>query len=245
MDDSTIIKFPTTAAKKMSSLCIADLTQKKHHNVIRDIRSLIEQGAIGLLSSESSSYMNTQNKKQPMYWLDFEATMTLITGYDAKRRSQVISRWVELENKERDPMETLNDPASMRTLLLSYTEKVIALEETVQEQAPKVAALDRISTADGMACITDTAKTLQMRPKDLFNWLSTNKWIYRRVGGKGWIAYQVRIQQGVLTHKVTTITTSDGREKAMESVLVTPKGLAILSNEFSNGLFSQDNRGVL
>ena len=124
-----------------------------------------------------------------------------------------------------DPMKALNDPATMRSLLLTYSEKVLSLEETVKEQSPKVAIVDRIHTADGMTCITDAAKALQVRPKDLFQWMSAHRWIYRRPGGKGWIAYQDRIQQGVLTHKVLTVSTSDGREKVIENVLVTPKGL--------------------
>lgn len=129
----------------------------------------------------------------------------------------------------KDPFEVLNDPAAMRGLLLTYTEKVLALEETVKGQAPKVAIADRIHTADGMTCITDTAKSLQVQPKDVFAWMSANRWIYRRPGGKGWIAYQDKIQQGLLTHKVLTVSTSDGREKVIENVLVTPKGLTRLA----------------
>jgi phage anti-repressor protein/phage antirepressor YoqD-like protein len=131
-----------------------------------------------------------------------------------------------------DPMKALNDPAAMRGLLLSYSEKVLELETENKEMAPKVEGFERIAGSDGLTCITDTAKSLQMRPKDLFSWLSTNKWIYRRAGGKGWLAYQSRIQQGVLTHKVTTVSLSDGQERIVESVKVTPKGLAMLSKVF-------------
>jgi len=38
-----------------------------------------------------------------MYLLDFQATMTLITGYDAKRRSMVIDRWMRLETGQVKP----------------------------------------------------------------------------------------------------------------------------------------------
>ncbi len=138
-----------------------------------------------------------------------------------------------------DPIKVLNDPAAMRGLLLTYTERVISLEATVSEQAPKVAALDLISTADGALCITDTAKVLQMRPKDLFIWLSAIGWIFRRAGGSGWIAYQQRIQQGFLSHKVTTVERSDGSEKIVEQVLVTPKGVAKLADMRTKGVHNQ------
>ena len=99
--------------------------------------------------------------------------------------------------------------------------------------APKVAALDRIATSDGGMCITDAAKDLQMRPKDLFSWLSANKWIYKRAGKGSWIAYQDKLQRGVLHHKVRTIHRTDGSDKTVEDVKVTPKGLAFLARVHS------------
>lgn len=149
-----------------------------------------------------------------------------------EKGKQARQYFIACERQAKDPMTALNDPAAMRQILLTYTEKVIALEETVKEQAPKVAALDRIATADGSMCITAAAKHLQVRPKDLFRWLSENKWIYRRQGNKSYLAYQNRIQQGVLEHKVTTQIFGDGIEKIYEQVRVTPKGLTKLSEVF-------------
>lgn len=128
-----------------------------------------------------------------------------------------------------DPMVALNDAEFLRGTLLSYSEKVIALEHKVEEMQPDVEALERIAKADGSMCITNAAKHLQVQPKFLFKMMSESHWIYRRAGGKAWLAYQDRIQSGVLEHKVTTIERSDGSEKVVEQVLVTAKGLAKLS----------------
>jgi len=128
-----------------------------------------------------------------------------------------------------NPMQVLNDPVAMRGLLLNYTEKVLTLENQVQEMKPDVDALHRIAKSDGGTCITTAAKDLQTRPKDLFTYLSAKGWIYRRAGGKSWLAYQSKIQSGLLEHKVTVVTRGDGSEKTVEQVLVTPKGLAKLS----------------
>lgn len=127
----------------------------------------------------------------------------------------------------------LDDPSFLRQALLSYTEKVIELEATVAEQKPKVDALDRIAGVDGLMCITDAAKTLGIRPKDLFAWMSSSQWIYRRAGNGAWIAYQNRLQQGVLDHKISMVRYSDGSEQMRERVMVTPKGIARLSEAFS------------
>ncbi|AUH00853.1 DNA-binding protein [Prodigiosinella confusarubida] len=129
-----------------------------------------------------------------------------------------------------DPMKALSDPATMRGLLLVYTEKVLDLEHQVDEMRPDVEAFDRIATkSDGSMCITDAAKHLQVQPKFLFKTLSENHWIYRRAGGKAWLGYQDKIQSGYLEHKVTTVSRSDGSEKIVEQVLVTAKGIAKIS----------------
>lgn len=124
-----------------------------------------------------------------------------------------------------DPMQVLNDPAAMRGLLLTYTEKVLALESTVAEQAPKVQALARLSDAEGSLCMRDAAKALQVRPIDLKNQLIVARWIYGRPGHSGWLAYQDKLQQGLLVHKVDTVQRQDGTEKVVEQVRITPKAL--------------------
>ncbi|PWC10656.1 DNA-binding protein [Brenneria roseae subsp. americana] len=128
-----------------------------------------------------------------------------------------------------DPMQALNDPATMRGLLLTYSEKVIGLEHQVDEMRPDVEALERIAKADGSMCITAAAKHLQVQPKFLFKTLSEQHWIYRRAGGKAWLGYQDKIQSGYLEHKVTTVSRSDGSEKIVEQALITAKGIARVS----------------
>lgn len=99
----------------------------------------------------------------------------------------------------------------------------------ILEFKPKAEALHRLSIADGSLCITNAAKDLQIRPKDLFSFLSANKWIYKRTGNSSWSAYQDKIQKGLLEHKTTIVNRSDGSEKITEQVRVTPKGLAKLA----------------
>lgn len=125
-----------------------------------------------------------------------------------------------------DPIAVLNDPAAMRGLLLTYSEKVMALESAVAEQAPKVDVYDRISDASGSLCLRDAAKSLQIQPGKLNAWLQANGWIYRRVGKGSWTAYQEKIQSGYLTHKITPyIDSTDGENRVNEQVRVTLKGM--------------------
>ncbi|MTW19466.1 phage antirepressor Ant, partial [Rhodoplanes serenus] len=86
-----------------------------------------------------------------------------------------------------------------------------------------------IAQSDGSLCITDAAKTLQVRPKDLFTFLRRNGWIYTRPGTSHEVAYQSRLVSGDLEHKTTTVTRSDGSEKTVTQVRVTPRGLTKLA----------------
>lgn len=119
-------------------------------------------------------------------------------------------------------------PEALR-LAADLADKNATLAATVAAQAPKVEALDRISTADGSLCIRDTAKALQVRPIDLTHWLQAHGWIYRRLGSSPWLGYQDKVQVGYLEHKVTTVSRSDGSDKVVEQVRVTSKGLARLA----------------
>jgi prophage antirepressor-like protein len=116
---------------------------------------------------------------------------------------------------------------------LAIEQKAIALEHQVEVLEPKAEALDRISGSDGSLNITETAKALGQRPKDMFSLLQARHWIYKRPGGRNWLGYQDKCQQGLVEHKVSTVTMPDGSEKISEQVRVTPKGITRLSHLLS------------
>jgi phage antirepressor YoqD-like protein len=113
----------------------------------------------------------------------------------------------------------------------AHAEHQRAEAETAKAEAaaPKVAALDLIATASGSLCVTDAAKTLQMRPSALFSWMRENDWIFKRSGEN--IGYQPHLVAGNLEHKVVTVVVG-GNAKAVTQVRVTPRGLAQLATVF-------------
>lgn len=94
---------------------------------------------------------------------------------------------------------------------------------------PAQEKLARIAQADGSFCITDAAKLLQMRPKDLFVWLQEHGWIYKRPGCASFLGYHDKTSTSLLEHKITTVLRADGSEKVSEQVRVTGKGLVRLA----------------
>lgn len=209
----------------MSSREIADLTGKRHSDVKRDIRNMLD-----VLHRDVSSfariYKDSAGRDQEEYALDRELTLTLVSGYDIPLRHRVVTRLAELENA--------SNPANLSRmqliqLALQAEQERMALEHKVNELSPKAEALARIADADGTMNPTVAAKTLQIPPGNLFKWLRENQWIYRRPGSSGNVAYQDKIKAGYLTHKITTVHREDGSEKVVEQVLVTGKGLTKLA----------------
>lgn len=224
-----------SGGQTMSSREIAKLIGKQHAHVMRDIRVTLGEllGQEGL-SKFGSSYLNDQNKRQPEFLLPKRESLILVSGYDVHLRARIIDRWQELEARDRpDPLAALNDPAIMRGLLLSYSEKVTELQGANAALAPKAEALDQIAGTEGSYAITDAAKTLGVQPKDLFAYLrGPDRWVYRRLGSSEDVAYQDKIQRGLMEHKITTVSRKDGTEKTVTRARITAKGLAHLALVF-------------
>jgi anti-repressor protein len=135
-----------------------------------------------------------------------------------------------------DPLQALSDPTVLRGLLNDYAGRVLELESTVAEQAPKVQALNRLEAADGTLCVTDAAKVLNIRPRQLTAYLQANRWVYRRAGTttSPLIAYQDKLQAGLLEEATHTITKPDETEIIRVQVKITPKGLTRLAKAFES-----------
>ena len=91
--------------ERMTSLQIAEVTGKEHKNVMRDIRSILEQG-VSQLNFELSSYKQPQPnggyKDVPCFKLTKKGCLILASGYDALLREKIINRWEELELREQN-----------------------------------------------------------------------------------------------------------------------------------------------
>lgn len=224
-----------------TSLIIAEAFDKRHNDVIRAIENLSYSEEFSQRNFASSDYTNERGKKYHFYTLTEKGFLILALGFTGEKANAWQEAFINAFEQMRDqlkqpvPIENLSRLEILQLAMKSEQENQHLAEQN-QAMSADVQALERIAKADGSMCITNTAKDLQMRPKDLFNWLSTNKWIYKRAGNGGWIGYQDKIQQLLLEHKITVVYRSDGSEKTIEQVRVTNKGLTKLSLFIKNSL---------
>lgn len=222
---------------------VAEFFGKEHRHVLRDIDNLIAaEPDLALSNFGQGSYVlpATGAQAHRQFEMDRDGFTLLAMGFTGQKALKWKLRYIEafnsmeaeLRRQSTDVSEILADPTALRRLLSDYTDKVITLEGKVEEMRPQVQALERIAISDGSFCVTDAAKTLQVQPKALFSFLRSHRWVYARTGVAGDIAYQDKLAAGLLEHKVTTVYRTDGTEKTVTQVRVTPKGLAALARVF-------------
>lgn len=112
----------------MSSIEIAELTNKKHSNVMRDIRSLLEQGVNGF-NFESVNYTDKKGQSRSMYNLTKKGCLILASGYNAVLREKIIDRWEELETGKATPMVKPKKPTITPTKIKASIEWIKGVSE--------------------------------------------------------------------------------------------------------------------
>lgn len=120
-------------------------------------------------------------------------------------------------------------PEALR-LAADLAEQKAEAEARLSIAEPKAEAYDRIADSDGTYTVTQAAKTLGVRPSELFAHMrGPGLWLYRKPGCSEDIAYQGRIQSGLMVHRVAIINSGTDKEKTITRARITAKGLAKLS----------------
>lgn len=209
--------------KTMSTRVIADLTEKRHDHVKRDVENML--GQLGLdIPKFGGIYFDAQNRQQTEYLLDEELTMTLVTGYNIVLRNRVIKRWKELEDKASKPVELSR--MELIQLALAAEQENQALKDHVAVLAPKAQALDTIADTSNTYCIRECAKTIGIKESELIQLLIDKKWVYRDASKKLQPMAQYTLN-GVFANRTSPVIKNhhDGQERVFLHMRVTAFGL--------------------
>ena len=211
----------------MSSLEIADLTGKRHGDVIRDTRVMLDA-----LGDDADLHHVRETKDSRGYTAEIslpkDLTLTLVAGYNVRLRKRIIDRWLELEAKVGAGGTAIPQtlPEALR-LAADMAEQKAKAEAALAIAAPKAEALDRFANHDGKHNLCSATKVLGVQENKLKAWLLINRWYYRDHGGR-LCAYADKIAAGYLDTIPVEIQRSDGVQVVPQPV-ITQKGLARLA----------------
>ena len=218
---------------EMTSLDIAEITGKRHADVMRDVRKEIDElgREIGQRIFAQSSYINRQNKEQPCYSFGKDGAMQLALKYDAKTRYRVIKRIEELENDNKKQL-----PTTYKEALLHLVEQVeenerlqtnnLMLEQQVNELKPKADYTDRILQNKGLVTISQIAKDYGMSGQAMNSLLHGLGIQYKQ--SDQWLLYAKYHDKGYTHSETFDITRKDGTPDVRLNTKWTQKGRLFL-----------------
>jgi Rha family phage regulatory protein len=217
-----------TTVNKMTSMEIAEITGKRHADIMRDIRDEIEKleagGIFGERKFALSSYTTDQNKIMPCYQLSQEGVLQLAARYDAVVRAKLI----EKVTRQDMPM---NPHLLIATAVIEAQKLIEAKDEQILLMKPKAESFDTFMNAVGNLTIEETAKTLNIpgvgRNK-LFDILTFRNILFK--SSNSYRAYQEYVNSGYFVHKQVPVKKGDLIEQRTQ-VFLTPKGLDWLSKK--------------
>ena len=221
-----LAQFGNSEQKTMSTRIIADLTEKRHDHVKRDVENML--GQLGLdIPKFGGIYFDTQNRQQTEYLLDEELTMTLVTGYNIVLRNRVIKRWKELELQASLPSYAIDDPIERAKKWIEEEKQKQAVIHQLEIAAPKVAFVDKYVAGNGNKTFRQEAKLLQIKEYKFREFLESNRIMYKLNGE--WTAYQNHVD--AKRFHVKTGVSDSGH--AFNHALFTPKGVEWVAGELA------------
>lgn len=226
-----------TMLDKMSSLDIATITGKRHDNILRDIKTLLDQGVQALNFEESFTTRllpNGGHKSEPCFHLTKKGCLILASGYDAVLREKIIDRWEALEKTIGGlVIPDFSNPAdAARAWANEYEARQLA-EQTIVIQAPKVAYYEKALSSDYTMPISVIAKDLGLSAITLNKKLAAANIQYKQ--GSVWLLYQKYANLGYARVIETPYDTPEGTG-LRPSLKWTEKGKEFIMAAKSKGL---------
>ena len=183
--------------KTMSSREIAQLCEKEHRNVCRDIKNLnASYEKLGLLKIEQGyfTHPSTGNQQYRQFLLTKEQCIDLVTGYNAELRIKINRRWAELENTQ------IKLPQTFAEALQLAADQARQLELA----APKVQYFDTVVERPALLNATQVAQKIRMSAMAM-NKLLDQLNVYSRGVKRARVFQQWFIDQGLGELKQTEL----------------------------------------
>lgn len=199
----------------MSSRAMAELTGKEHKNVLRVIRSLIDQKVVAQIEPLKYEY---RGQHFGYYELCKRDSLIVVARLSPEFTAAIVDRWQELE------VSQFQLPKTYAQALQVCADQAFQLEA----QAPKIAFVDKYVHADsGNKTFRQVCKLLNVKENVFRPFLVDEKIMYRLNGE--WAAHANHITAG----RFATKTGVSEHDHAFNTAYFTPKGVEWVAAQFA------------
>ena len=219
----------------MSSREIAELTGKRHSDILEAIRNM--EGAWEKINGRKFplvEYKDAKGEMRPEYRLNKAECLYVATKFNDEARAKLILRWEKLEQEKQNQI-----PQSFSEALKLAYEQSLKIEEQqkqLEAQAPKVLFTEAVMGSSSSCLIGELAKIItqngyEIGEKRLFKYMRENRYLGQK-GERYNIPNQQYIEQGLFELKKGTRSGNNGVMHTTITPKVTGKGQVYFVNKF-------------
>lgn len=228
----------------MTSLEIAEVTGKRHSDVLEAIRNMeAAWEKVAQRKFPLGSYKDANNQDRPCYILNKTECLYVATKFNDEARAKLILRWEELEIKQCEQYQVPQSFAEALMLAAKQQQKIeeqqkqleasskeiVELNGAISEMQPKVTYVDKILSSNETVTTTQIAQDYGQSAK-AFNVLLRNFGIQHKVGGQ-WILYAKYLLYGYVQSDTVPIVHRNGTNGSVMHTKWTQKGRLFLYEE--------------
>lgn len=226
---------PVTTSKK-----IAEVFEKEHKHVLRDIDNLKDVSNFGLMFFETTE-PDSYSRPQRVYQMNRDGFSLLAMGFTGQKALEWKVKYIEAFNSMEQQLNTPEIQMAHGLLaakkLIERKDKLIAEQkQVIEEQKPKALFADAVSTSKTSILIGDLAKLIcqngvEIGQKRLFAWLRENGYLIKSGNSKN-MPMQRYVEQGLFEIKESSVQNPDGSVRITKTTKVTGKGQVYFVNKF-------------
>lgn len=237
-----------------NSKLVAEVFGKEHKHVREAIKKLLttaENSTVHQMFSEST-YLNEQNKEQPMFIMNQDGFTLLAMGFNGKKAMEFKLKYIEAFNAMKRQIEQSNPSVpqnyleALKSLVKAEEEKqqlalenkkqqeqIVTISKTnielgnkITEMLPKVSYYDKILQSNATMTVTQIAQDYGMSSMRLNKELESMR-IQHKVRGQ-WILFAQFLEGGYVHSRAVDIIRKDGQHDVKYNTEWTTKGRIFL-----------------
>jgi len=183
-----------------TSLNIAETFGKEHFNILQSIKNLECSEEFSRLNFQETSYKDSFNREQKMYYITRDGFSFLVMGFTGKQAAEFKEKYIkafnDLEQSLLKPRELTRKEIAVHLLEAEEENEKLRLENKKKDTALIAIAEDAVISQQlsqthityplqSIAKLYTSVLGLTMGPNQLIEYIRTRmRWVYRRADGK-------------------------------------------------------------